>query len=107
MEDEFEVDLSRKRVWGLNDVFTFGKYKGSTVKDVIKIAPDYCIWCHNNISWFTLDEDLLLQCEEKVERARDRQRISHPLFGEPDPFDGDDGDEGNRGTPDDDDEIPF
>jgi len=33
---------------------TFGKYKGSLLKDVIKRDPVYVEWCLSNISWFKI-----------------------------------------------------
>lgn len=86
---EGDVDFSRKRIWGINDILSFGKYKGSTIKDVIKEEPSYLIWCQNNVGWFELDEDLLLRCEELVEQSKGRGRQQ---MGQLD---------------DDDDDIPF
>lgn len=92
-----EVDLSKKHIWGLNDVLSFGKYKGSTIKDVIKEEPSYLIWCQQNVGWFELDEDLLLKCEELVEQSKNRNRrrgrggLNHHIsMNVPDDFDLDD-----------------
>ena len=47
--------------------FTFGKYKGSLVSDVIRKDPGYVKWCEANIYWFSLTEDeqqILLETTE-------------------------------------------
>ena len=36
--------------------FTFGKYKGRSVIDVLNENPAYVEWCVNNIKWFSLDD---------------------------------------------------
>lgn len=94
-----QVDLSKKKIWGINDLITFGKYKGSKVKDVMKDEPSYLIWCQDNVEFFELDEDLLLQCEEAVERRKNKSRETNLN----DFDDDDDGDSNNFR----DDEIPF
>ena len=36
--------------------FTFGKYKGRSVIDVLNENPAYVEWCIYNIKWFSLDD---------------------------------------------------
>ena len=36
--------------------FTFGKYKGRSVIEVLNENPAYVEWCINNIKWFSLDD---------------------------------------------------
>ena len=36
---------SKKKLYDLNDVLTFGKYKGSKIKKVLEFDPDYIDWC--------------------------------------------------------------
>ena len=38
----------------LKDKITFGKHKGSTIKEVIKRDPQYLYWACDNIKWFAL-----------------------------------------------------
>lgn len=45
-----------KKVYGVQDVFTFGKYKGNTVEDVIHDDYGYIVWCLDNLEWFKVDE---------------------------------------------------
>lgn len=41
-------------------IFTFGKYKGLYLSDIVEDNPEYVLWCLENIEWFKLspsDED--------------------------------------------------
>lgn len=40
---------------GINDVFTFGKFKGKTILEVLENKPSYIVWCIENIKNFTID----------------------------------------------------
>lgn len=44
-------------------VFTFGKYKGFTLGDVMYSHPQYVLWLHNNNDFFELHADLLDELE--------------------------------------------
>lgn len=71
--DDLEVDLSKKKIWGRNDIIGFGtKHKGEVVDDIMKTLEGckYLIWCADYVDFFELDEDLLLECQDKVEEAR-------------------------------------
>lgn len=51
-------------MYGLNEVFTFGKYRGKSISEVLEANPKYLEWAIENVSNFTLDEkalDLLRQ----------------------------------------------
>jgi hypothetical protein len=64
---------------GLNIVLGFGKYKGQTIKDVIRVDPDYILWCVDNIEWFELDEE----SEKELEWAYaddDEDYSWHPAY---------------------------
>lgn len=37
----------------------FGKYEGRSLEDVFHTDPGYLIWCLENISEFTLSDDML------------------------------------------------
>lgn len=34
------------------NIITFGKYKGMSVTNVLRIDPSYFGWCKNNVRWF-------------------------------------------------------
>ena len=36
---------------------TFGKYKGQKIGDLILTHIGYIMWCLDNVSWFSLDEE--------------------------------------------------
>jgi hypothetical protein len=44
-------------IFGLDDVLTFGKYKGCVVKNVIAKNPSYISWANQNIEWFELSPE--------------------------------------------------
>ena len=39
-------------------IFTFGQYKGLSVSDVLHNDSRYILWCHDNIDWFILSDQL-------------------------------------------------
>lgn len=47
----------------LDWVFTFGKYKGDSIQEVIENGDaDYVMWCQENVDWFDLHVDVLDYC---------------------------------------------
>lgn len=49
--------------------FSFGKYKGKSIRDVIDEDAEYVVWCHENVRGFTLkDTDY-----QEVLKEMDRQ----------------------------------
>ena len=40
----------------LNEILSFGKFYGMSIKEIIDKKPSYIIWCSENIEWFVLDE---------------------------------------------------
>ena len=53
--------------------FTFGKYRGLSVEDVIKFNPDYVLWAAENLSTFVLPPDVKRGC---LNEARRREQDS-------------------------------
>lgn len=55
------VEKSEPKLYKLDSVFGFGKYKGCTVDDVLEDHPGYIEWCIENIDGFEIhtevDED--------------------------------------------------
>jgi len=41
-------------IFGLNDVLTFGKHRGATVRQVLAEDPDYLDWVEENVDWCSL-----------------------------------------------------
>jgi hypothetical protein len=46
-----------KRIHSLSSVLTFGKYKGLTVRAVIRFDARYFGWAVKNVPWFDLDAE--------------------------------------------------
>ena len=53
-------------VFGLHEVFTFGKYKGKAISEVIEINPRYVKWAIENVEKFTVDYSVEALLSEKV-----------------------------------------
>jgi hypothetical protein len=43
---------------GHDYVFTFGKYKGQSISQVLKKECAYIIWCSKKFDWFELERDV-------------------------------------------------
>lgn len=43
--------------------FSFGKYKGTHLKDVIDTDPQYVEWCLDNVDWF----DISKRCKKDLD----------------------------------------
>lgn len=68
--------MAERRVFGLTDTLTFGKHKGQTVQEVVRINPNYLTWAINNIEWFDLDAE----ARKSGQRAIDARfmRLAYP-----------------------------
>ena len=44
--------------------FTFGKYKDEPLMTVLYDDPGYLIWCHHNIGWFELSDEMYQYADE-------------------------------------------
>lgn len=54
-----------------DDVFTFGKYKGRLVSDIIKENPKYVLWACQNVKFFKINADLMKDLCYRVNRIYD------------------------------------
>lgn len=52
----------------------FGKYKGETVRFVMKANPSYIVWASENVGWFKVKKDVL---EKAIELAFEREMYRH------------------------------
>ncbi|MEA2096586.1 MAG: hypothetical protein U9P73_07850 [Candidatus Cloacimonadota bacterium] len=48
----------------LSTIFSFGKYKGKTLKQVYKKNPSYVDWCLRNVDFFTITQSTLNKLQE-------------------------------------------
>lgn len=63
-----QLVLSSKkgRPMGLEDKFTFGKFKDETLELTLKVEPDYVIWLIQNKDGFSLQPEALALLEELI-----------------------------------------
>lgn len=47
------------KVYTLDTEFTFGKYEGKTVKEIIEIQPTYLDWCAINLDHFFISDEII------------------------------------------------
>ena len=47
------------KFYDLNTEFTFGKYEGKTIRDVLEIQPKYLDWCAINLDHFYISEEVI------------------------------------------------
>lgn len=47
------------KFYTLDTEFTFGKYKGKTVKEIIEIQPTYLEWCAINLDHFYISDEII------------------------------------------------
>jgi hypothetical protein len=80
--------MSKKlKLLGKKYKFNFGKYKGTTIADVLNIQPGYIVWAHNTIPWFKVEKNIFdkavdLDVEEKFQRAvrRNIRRMGSSMY---------------------------
>ena len=53
----------RNRIYNIDDEFDFGKYKGKTIKDLLKENPGYVDWLIRNFRGFALSYDAFEQAK--------------------------------------------
>ena len=58
--------MRKRKIKSIEDVITFGKYKGKTVEEVYKKDPKYLYWAVNNTFRFDLPKDFLHQLHSKI-----------------------------------------
>lgn len=47
------------RFYTLDTEFTFGKYEGKTVKEILEIQPSYLDWCAINLDHFYISDEII------------------------------------------------
>lgn len=45
----------KNKTFTIDDIITFGRYKGEYISDIIKDDPNYLAWCIDSIDWFDVD----------------------------------------------------
>lgn len=59
------------RIYTLDDIINFGKYKGKSVHKVLHTDPSYLVWANKEIEWFNLSEGVL---DEALSGASEQKR---------------------------------
>lgn len=56
----------------MDNVLTFGKYKGNKVEVIMETDPNYLLWANENVSFFSLTNEQLQICKKKKEQKLTR-----------------------------------
>lgn len=54
------------KFYTLDTEFTFGKYEGKTVKEVLEIQPAYLDWCAINLDHFYISDETITEIKEII-----------------------------------------
>jgi hypothetical protein len=49
--------------YAVNSLFSFGKYEGKSLRDVLEIQPSYLNWCVINLDHFFLPEETIQEIQ--------------------------------------------
>ena len=52
------------KIYTLDTEFTFGKYEGKTVKEVLELQPNYIDWCAINLDHFYISDEAITEIKE-------------------------------------------
>jgi hypothetical protein len=53
----FKQSMRGYKVYGPDDILRFGKYNGEKLEYVIRMAPDYILWCRENMPNFRITDE--------------------------------------------------
>jgi hypothetical protein len=62
---EYQYKLPTKLMGDENYYIEFGKYMGNSINEILKIDPQYLIWCILNVDEFCLSEEILILIKSK------------------------------------------
>lgn len=65
------------RIYLMNSEFSFGKYKGNTVEDVIHDNYEYIIWLLDNVEWFKVSEEVYDVLIKKVNESHEHDYFDY------------------------------
>lgn len=65
------------RIYLMNSEFSFGKYKGSTVEDVLHDNYEYIIWLLDNVEWFKVSEEVYEILTKKVDESHEHDYFDY------------------------------
>jgi hypothetical protein len=64
-EEPKHIPAIMPHTFHVNDKFTFGKYKGTTVRKVIEDNPNYIAWAIDNVSFFKPTKEVIELAKRK------------------------------------------
>jgi len=73
--------MSAVTVYTASSEIRFGKYKAlpgkpnKTVQQLMESDPKYLIWCHENIDWFALEEQLYKDACDLMDQLPDYAKL--------------------------------
>lgn len=76
----------KNKIYELDEVFSFGRYKGKTVRELLKENPGYVDWIIRNVDSFALSEEAMQQALEITEGKKFSKeeaylnRINQPIL---------------------------
>jgi len=76
----FDVEIKEKYINIKKYVFDFGKYDGTSIKEIIKTDPGYIIWCHENIGWFKLKNKDFKKIKPKADKEKKKYAKYFPIL---------------------------
>lgn len=55
----------------MSEYMGFGRYSNWRKSTVIKAFPDYAMWAHRNVKWFSLTEDQYTGCYDRINARKE------------------------------------
>lgn len=52
------------KFYTLDTEFTFGKYDGKTVKEILELQPSYLDWCAINLDHFYISDEIIAEIKK-------------------------------------------
>ena len=69
------------KFYDLNTEFTFGKFEGSTVRQIIDLQHSYLDWCAINLDHFYITETLIEAIKKNTTRLYNISRRTTKVIG--------------------------
>jgi hypothetical protein len=60
--------------------FSFGKYQGKTVKEVIEVDPAYLLWADSTIDWFILSDEVSKKVIDIIFEKKMMKQVHHLIY---------------------------
>jgi len=67
------------KLYDYEDLMGFGKYRDKDVQMVLSLDPQYLVWAHDNVAWFTLCPDIIREARSAAYAQR-RQHLADVAY---------------------------